>query len=262
MSRRIFRLVLEIWLPITIVSAWWFFSRNSTSFFFPPLSHIVDALREQWFFAHFRSDLLPSLARFAGGLAIATVVGVTVGLALGLYSPARRATAPVVDFLRSIPAPALISVMILLLGFGNTMKVTAIAFASFFPILLNTIDGVRGVEPLQLDMAHVYRITRWKRVTRIVLPAATPQIFAGLRVSLAVALLVMTFSEMFASTNGLGFFIVFAQETYRIPDMWSGIIILGLVGYSVNLVFVAVEHRALAWHRGWRASTRDEGGLA
>jgi ABC-type nitrate/sulfonate/bicarbonate transport system permease component len=71
----------------------------------------------------------------------------------------------------------------------------------------------------------------------------------------------MTFSEMFAGTNGLGFFITFAQETYRIPDMWAGIVMLGLVGYAVNIVFVAVEHRALSWHRGWRRSTREEGGL-
>jgi sulfonate transport system permease protein len=261
-KRRFLLLLLEIWLPIAGIAAWWHFSAHSKSFFFPPLSKIVDAFREQWLFAHFHSDLLPSLARFTAGLAIAAVLGVALGLVLGLYAPARRALTPVVDFLRSIPAPALISVMILLVGFGNGMKVSAIAFSSLFPILLNTIDGVRGVEPLQLDVAHVYGLTRRQRITRIVLPAALPQIFAGLRVSLAVALLVMTFSEMFAGTNGLGFFITFAQETYRIPDMWAGIVMLGLVGYAVNLVFLAVEHRALGWHRGWRRSTREEGGLA
>jgi sulfonate transport system permease protein len=262
MSRRVLRLVLEIWLPVVGIAAWWHWSAHSTSFFFPPLNKIVDAFRDQWLFAHFHSDLLPSLARFGSGLAIAAVLGVAVGVPLGLYTPARRAFTPVIDFLRSIPAPALISVMILLVGFGNGMKVTAIAFSSFFPILLNTIDGVRGVEPLQLDMAHVYGLNRRQRITRIVLPAALPQIFAGLRVSLAVALLVMTFSEMFAGTNGLGFFITFAQETYRIPDMWAGIVMLGLVGYAVNILFVALEHRALGWHRGWRRSTREEGGIA
>jgi sulfonate transport system permease protein len=261
-TRRGLRLLLEIWLPVAGVAAWWHFSADSKSFYFPPLSKIVDAFRDEWLFAHFHSDLLPSLGRFTAGLAIATVLGVSLGLALGLYPPARKAVSPVVDFLRSIPAPALISVMILLLGFGNGMKVTAIAFSSLFPILLNTIDGVRGVEPMQLDVAHIYRLSRRQRITRIVLPAAMPQIFAGLRVSLAVALLVMTFSEMFAGTNGLGFFITFAQETYRIPDMWAGIVMLGLVGYAVNLVFLAVEHRALRWHRGWRRSTREEGGLA
>jgi ABC-type nitrate/sulfonate/bicarbonate transport system permease component len=259
-TRRVGRTLLEIWLPVTLIAAWWFLSDGSTSPFFPPLRVIGHAFQANWVFQRVPSDLLPSLQRFGFGFAIATVAGVAFGTMLGVWTPARRATAPVVDFLRSIPAPALISIMILLIGFGDTMKVSSIALASFFPVLLNTIDGVRGVEPLQLDMARAYRLTRRHRIFRIILPAATPQIFAGLRIALAVALLVMAFSEMFASTNGLGFFILFAQETYRIPDMWSGIIMLGIVGYAVNVVFMLVEHRALRWHRGWRATARDTGG--
>ncbi len=262
MTRRLMNVGLEVWLPVTLVTGWWYLSEDSTSPFFPPLRRIVDAFEANWLFERIEPDLVPSLIRFGGGLAIATLAGVVVGLLLGLWTPARRATAPVVDFLRSIPAPALISIMILLLGFGDTMKVSAIALASFFPILLNTIDGVRGIEPQQLDMARAYKLTRRHQILRIILPAATPQIFAGLRIALAVALLVMAFSEMFASTNGLGFFILFAQETYRIPDMWSGIVMLGLVGYAVNVVFLLVERRTLRWHRGWRATARDAGGGA
>ena len=260
MTRRLGNVILEIWLPITLVAGWWILSADSTSPFFPPLSTIVDAFEANWLFERVGTDLLPSLRRFTLGLAIAAVAGVAVGTVLGLWTPARRATAPVVDFMRSIPAPALISIMILLLGFEDTMKVSAIALAAFFPVLLNTVDGVRGVEPQQLEMARAYKLTRRHRIFRIILPAATPQIFVGLRIALAVALLVMAFSEMFASTNGLGFFILFAQETYRIPDMWSGIIMLGLVGYAVNVVFLLVERRALRWHRGWRATARDAGG--
>jgi ABC-type nitrate/sulfonate/bicarbonate transport system permease component len=260
--KRLSGALIEIWLPITLVAGWWYLSEDSTSPFFPPLRVIVDAFEANWVFERVDSDLIPSLMRFGIGLAIATVLGIAVGTLLGLWTPARRATAPVVDFLRSIPAPALISIMILLLGFEETMKISAIALAAFFPVLLNTIDGVRGVEPQQLDMARAYKLSHRHRIFRIILPAATPQIFAGLRIALAVALLVMAFSEMFASTNGLGFFILFSQETYRIPDMWSGIIMLGLVGYAVNVVFLLVERRALRWHRGWRATARDAGGAA
>jgi sulfonate transport system permease protein len=257
--RRSLDLLMEIWLPIGLVATWWFLSDGTSSPFFPPLRRIVHAFKDNWLFDRFEPDVIPSLTHFVEGLALATAGGVLIGLLLGMWSPARRAMAPTVDFLRSIPAPALISVMILLLGFGGTMKVSAIAFASFFPILLNTIDGVRGVDPQQLEMAQAYKVGRWNQITRIVLPGASPQIFAGMRVSLAVALLVMAFSEMFAGTDGLGFFIIFAQETYRIPDMWSGIIMLGLLGYMVNLVFVATEWRVLRWHRGWRATARDAG---
>jgi len=256
-TRRLRAILLEVWLPVVGIALWWFLSDDSTSPFFPPLRRIVEAFRDNWLFARIDTDLVPSLTRFVEGFLIAVVVGVLLGLVLGLWPLGRRALAPTIDFLRSIPAPALISVMILLIGFGDGMKVAAIALASTFPILLNTIDGVRGVEPQQLDMARVYKLGYWHRITRIVLPAASPQIFAGMRVALAVALLVMAFSEMFAGTNGLGFFIVFAQETYRIPDMWAGIVMLGIVGYAVNLCFLAFERRILRWHRGWRATAQD-----
>jgi ABC-type nitrate/sulfonate/bicarbonate transport system permease component len=257
-TRRLRTILLEVWLPVVGIALWWFLSDDSTSPFFPPLRRIVEAFRDNWLFARIDTDLVPSLTRFVEGFLIAVVVGVLLGLVLGLWPLGRRALAPTIDFLRSIPAPALISVMILLIGFGDGMKVAAIALASTFPILLNTIDGVRGVEPQQLDMARVYKLGYWHRITRIVLPAASPQIFAGMRVALAVALLVMAFSEMFAGTNGLGFFIVFAQETYRIPDMWAGIVMLGIVGYAVNLCFLAFERRILRWHRGWRATAGEK----
>jgi sulfonate transport system permease protein len=184
------------------------------------------------------------------------VLGVVLGVTLGLWSIGRQATAPTIDFFRSIPAPALISIFIIIMGFGVSMKLSVIAFAALFPVLLNTIDGVRGVNQVQLDVATSYRLSTTDRIFRIILPAASPQIFAGLRISLAVALAVLVFSEMLAGTDGLGFFILYSQETYQIPAMWSGIILLGLLGYLVNVIFVLLERRVLAWHRGWRATAR------
>ena len=256
-ARRLGGVLLELWLPVGIVVAWWYLSEDSRSVYFPPLRKIVHVFRETWLFAHVRPDLVPSLIRFVEGLAIAIAAGIAVGLALGMWAIGRRALMPALDFLRSIPGTALVSVWIVLLGFGNVMKVAAIAYISFFPILLNTIDGVRGVDPNQLEMARAYKVSRRDRIVRIVLPAASPQIFAGLRIGLAVALLLMAFSEMVAGTNGVGFFIFQAQETFRIPEMWTGIILLGLLGYVVNALFVLVERRVLRWHRGWRATARD-----
>ncbi|HJU47171.1 MAG TPA: ABC transporter permease [Gaiellaceae bacterium] len=262
MKRRVANVALEIWLPIVLVAAWWYFSENSSNPFYPPLSEILQVFEDTWLFERFGTDVVPSLMRFVEGFVIAVVLGVGVGLALGLVPLARRAAAPTIDFLRSIPAVALVSVFIVLLGFGNLAKVTAIAFAAFFPILLNTIDGVRGVDPVQLDLARAYKIGFRQKIVKIILPAASPQIFAGLRISLAVALLVMAFSEMFAGTNGIGFFILFAQDTFRITEMWSGIILLGIFGYVINLIFLLVERRVMRWHRGWRATAREAGGAA
>jgi sulfonate transport system permease protein len=259
--RRLQGLALEMWLPVVVVVAWWFLSEDSTSVYFPPLRRILDVFNDTWIFEQVHPVLLPSLGRFAAGLAIAIVLGIACGVALGLWVTGRRAVMPLIDFMRSIPATALVSVWIILLGFGNVMKVTAIVFISFFPILLNTIDGVRGVDPNQLEMARAYKISRRDQVLKIVLPAASPQIFVGLRIGLAVALLMMAFSEMVAGTSGVGFFIFQAQELFRIPDMWTGILLLGLLGYAVNVLFLMVERRVLRWHRGWRASARDAGGV-
>lgn len=261
MRQRLVTLGLELWVPVGLIAAWWVFSANSTSFWFPPLRKIVHTFREVWLFAHFGSDFVPSVVRFVEGLVLAIVIGVAVGIALGLWAQGRRALMPAVDFVRSIPATALMSTWIIVLGFGSLMKVTAIVWIAFFPVLLNTIDGVRGVDPHQLEMARAFKIGRRDQIFRIILPAASPQIFAGLRIALAVALLMMAFGEMFAGTNGIGYVIYFDQQTFRITEMWSATIVLGLLAYAANLCFVAVERRALRWHRGWRATSREAGGL-
>jgi ABC-type nitrate/sulfonate/bicarbonate transport system permease component len=246
--------VLEAWVPVLAIAFWWYFSERSNSPFFPSLRVILDVFQDTWIFERVRPDLVPSLLRFLAGFALAIVSGVVVGLALGLWSSARRASMPTVDFLRSVPVTTLASAFIIILGFSHSMKIAFIAWAAFFPILLNTIDGVRGVEPAQLDMARAYKLRERDRVFRVILPAASPQIFAGLRVALAVALLVMAFGEMVGGTDGIGFFILFAQETFKIPEMWSGIVLIGILGYLVSLAFVTVERHVLRWHRGWRAS--------
>jgi sulfonate transport system permease protein len=259
MRQRAARLLVAVWLPLALLALWWLLTRDGESIYFPPLQDIWREIEANWLFERVGSDLLPSLGLFFGGYLFASALGIVLGTALGMWPLGWRATLPIIDFLRAIPAPALISVLVVLLGFESSMKLTVIAFTALFPVLLNTIDGVRGVSIQQLEMATVYRLRRSDRIFRIVLPAASPQIFAGLRISLAVALAVLVFAEMLAGTSGLGFFIFTAQETYQIPEMWSGIVVLGLIGYVVNLAFVLAEGRIMRWHRGWRATARDAG---
>ena len=134
------------------------------------------------------------------------------------------------------------------------MKVFVIVAGCVWPILLNTIDGVRGVEPTMLEMSRSYGVSRLRSWGQVLLPAALPQIFSGLRAALSIALILMVISEMVASTNGIGFFVLNAQRTFAIPEMWSGIILLGVLGYSLNGLLVLVERRILRWHRGFRSS--------
>ncbi len=257
MTRRLGTIAAGIWLPLLLLAYWWWATKGGSSPFYPPLTEIWEAFERNWLFDRVDSDLKPSLLLFVGGYLIAAFLGIALGTLLGMWSLGRRATVPIVDFLRSVPAPAVISILIVLLGFGYQMKLTVIAFTALFPVLLNTIDGVRGVNRELLDLATVYQLRLRDRIFRVMLPAASPQIFAGLRVSLAIALAVLVFAEMMAGTNGLGFFIFEAQATYQIPNMWSGIVLLGLIGYAVNLIFLFLEGRIMRWHRGWRAQERN-----
>ena len=189
---------------------------------------------------------------------VAVVVGIALGVLLGRRPTLRRMASPVIEFLRAIPAPALIPFAILVLGVDNDAKIFLIAVVCFFPVLLNAIDGVAGIEPTLLDTTTVYRIGAFDRLRYVILPAAAPQIFAGIRTSLSLSLILMVISEMVASSNGIGYFILQSQRTFAITEMWSGILLLGLLGYLFNVVFTLVERRVLAWHyRRARAGARE-----
>jgi sulfonate transport system permease protein len=254
MTRRLAAAGLELWLPVLVLVVWWFASAHWNSPYFPSLEVILQTFKDTWFSNQFVTDVLPTLGRFFAGYGIAVVVGIALGLVLGLSWTLRRMFEPSIDFFRALPKTALLPVAILLLGVGEEMKVALIAFGATWPVLLNAMDGVRGIEPTVLDMSRVYKLRRRDHIVRIVLPAASPQIFAGARLALAIALILLLVSEMLASTNGVGYFILQSQQTYAIPQMWAGLLMLGLIGYAVNLLFVAVETRVLAWHRGWRAA--------
>lgn len=194
--------------------------------------------------------IAPSMGRLLGGWAGAVAVGVTAGTMLGLSATARDYLGPTISFLRAIPPPALLPLFIVLLGIGDGMKAAVIGFGALWPILLNTADGVASVEPLQRDTARAYRIGFRDELLRIVLPAAAPKIFAGLRISLSIAVILMVISEMVATVDGVGFALVQAQRSFRSLDVWAAILVLGIIGFALNAALAAMEGRALRWHRG------------
>ncbi|MBO0703877.1 MAG: ABC transporter permease [Candidatus Dormibacteraeota bacterium] len=248
-ARRWLNLAVEIALPVLVLALWWFGSAHSEEIFFPPLARILRSFHDTWLAASATSDLLPSLRRLAIGYAIAVALGIGLGTLLGLWRVARRAADPIVEFLRAIPPPALLPFGILVFGIGDFMKVLMIATVCLWPVLLNTIDGVGGIDPTLRDTTRVYGIPLTSRLVFVTLPAAAPQIFAGARTGLSLSIIMMVISEMVASTNGVGYQILQSQQTFRIADMWAGILMLGVLGYLLNALFLLVEHRVIAWHR-------------
>jgi ABC-type nitrate/sulfonate/bicarbonate transport system permease component len=184
------------------------------------------------------------------------VLGVGVGLLLGALRTVQQAVQPVTEFLRALPAVALIPFGILVFGLGDTMKIFIIVSGSVWPILLNTIDGVRGVDRGLLEMARAYNVGRGARLREIVVPATLPRVVAGMRTSMSIAIILMVVSEMVASRDGVGYFVLESQRRFAIGDMWAGILLLGLIGYVSNFLFVSAERRVLHWHRASKAVTR------
>jgi len=252
LRRRLLLILLELWLPAVLVAAWWIWSASADAPFFPPLSDILDRFRQMWLFSLFVSDVLPSLRNLAIGFAIASLVGIALGILIGRMRWLRSLTEPLIHFMRSTPGVAIVPIFVLVLGFGASMKISIIAVSALFPTLIATIDGVRSVDPVLLDSARVYHLNRRQRVLQLLLPGAGPQIFAGLQVSLQTAFVVMIASEMLGSTQGIGALTLKAQQSFEVVDMWSGIVLLGVLGYLINVLFLVVRRRWLGWYDGLR----------
>jgi ABC-type nitrate/sulfonate/bicarbonate transport system permease component len=250
------RLFFVFALPALLVAGWWLASDGSTNVYWPPLRTILRTFPDVWTSERLRSDLVPSVLRLLAGYAAAAVVGVALGTVIGSYRRVRAVCEPVLEFLRALPPPVLVPVIMLFAGIGDTMKIAVIASGCVWPILLNTVEGVRAVDSVMAETARSYGITGLARLRGVVLRAASPQIFAGLRQALSIGIILMVISEMFAASNGLGFTIVQFQRSFAIPDMWTGILVLGLLGFLLSVVFHVVERRVLGWYHGLRAVSR------
>jgi ABC-type nitrate/sulfonate/bicarbonate transport system permease component len=249
------KIAAEIAVPILILLAWQAWTVHADSQFFPRLSTILVEFRDLWLFSQFAEHVVPSLERVGLGFAIAVVGGVALGIPIGLSRWLRLWATPHIEWWRSVPPPAILPISIVLLhSIENRQKVAFIAFFCLFPVLLNTIDGVRGIDPTLLETARAYRVPRRDRIFRLVLPAASPQIAAGMRTSLSLAVITMVLAEYFSSTNGVGYVLLISKNTYEMGPMWATIVLIGLLGYLANVLFLIVERRLLAWHRGWRAA--------
>ncbi len=239
---------ISLIVPVAILVVWWVASADSSSTFYPPLETILTNFRETWLFAHFGSDVVPSLVRMGAGFLLAVVIGIALGVLFGRVRTLDIAFEPAIQFARSIPATGLVPVSIALVGLGDAPKIWLIAFVCVFPIMLNTIDGVRGIERGLEDVGRAFRLTRRQRLLMIQLPSAAPRIFAGMRIALAIAFIMMIVTEMVGATSGIGFVTLNAQQSFQVPLMWSGMMLLGLLGALTNIGFVFLERRMLRWH--------------
>lgn len=262
MSKALRRLVLTVARLAVLAAAlagWQLAAEGGANPYFLPPSVVFPAMYRQWFdgpVAHLwltadaTANLLPSIGRMLGGLAIASVIGIALGVAIGRSALVSDLVEPVVHFARAVPPPILVPVFLFVIGIGTPMEIWSIVFGVVWPVLLNAIDGARHVHAGHLETARAFKIPALQRLVRIILPSAAPKIFAGLRLGVALALVMMIVSEFVGSVYGIGREMMTAQGSGQISLMWAIIVILGLLGVVLTLLLGVAERQVLAWQRG------------
>jgi ABC-type nitrate/sulfonate/bicarbonate transport system permease component len=239
------------------VAAWQLWATETGSSFFPPPFKIFDRMYQLWFSgpaSHLfltpdaTGNILPSLGRVIASLAIATVIAVPLGIALGRSRTVTDYLNPLLQFARALPVVTMAPVFFALFKLGTQMEIATIVFGTIWPILLNTIDGAASVDPVQLETARAFKLSPWERLVRVIIPATMPRAFAGFRLSLSLSLILMVFSELVGSTDGIGYEMNNATNSFDLPLLWSTIVLLGILGYVLNALLSGTERLVLAWH--------------
>ncbi|WP_437720191.1 ABC transporter permease [Sorangium sp. So ce861] len=215
--------------------------------FLPPLSEVLATGWQLLQNGQLLSHIKASLSRSLTGFSLAILVGVPLGLAIGWYKAVADAINPLLEVLRNTAALALLPVFLLLLGIGEASKIALVIYSCTWPILLNTISGVRGVDPLLVKSARTMGLSPIQLFRKVILPAAIPTIFVGIRLAGAYSLLVLVAAEMIGAKAGLGYLIIYAQYNFQIPSMYVGILTITTLGLTFNHLLMRVERRFTSW---------------
>jgi ABC-type nitrate/sulfonate/bicarbonate transport system permease component len=191
--------------------------------------------------------LAPSLTVLAVGLLLSAVFGITTGLVLARFWPLDVALDMYVSFLYSIPTVALVPVIVLWAGFDSTAKIIIVVFFAFFPLVINTYQGVRTVDPKLLEVGAAFRCSEGQLWRHIVLPAALPFIITGLRLAVGRALIGMVLADLYTAISGIGYLISRSAATYRVDRMFVPLVVLGLLGIALTALVRVVERRLTPW---------------
>lgn len=215
--------------------------------FSPVPSRVAAHLRGVVASSAFLDGLASTVGLLAAGYFLACAVGILLGIAMGYNRRIYALLEPTLELLRPIPKPALLPPLILLFGLGASMKISIVFLGAIFPVLINTIQGVRAVDPVLIDVARTFRCGIVKVLFQVVLPASLPMILAGMRVSLGLGLVLVILAEMLTGSQGLGAQLVDAQRAFRVHEMYAWTVILAMLGLVLALAFDAFERSLIFW---------------
>ena len=208
---------------------------------------MLDAAFGLWRRGLLQQDLLATTARVLEGFALGSIVAVALGLVTGLSRRADTALEPTLQALRTVPTLAWAPLLLLWLGIDEPPKVTLVAIGAFFPVYVNLVAGITGVDRKLVEVARVFDLGRWEIARRVVLPAALPELLTGLRLGATQAWLFVVVAEFFGSSRGLGFRLTDSQQSTRVDFMFVAIVALAVLGKLTDVAIRAIERRVLRW---------------
>jgi sulfonate transport system permease protein len=213
----------------------------------PPLPDVVAALRDGIADGSLPANTLVSLRRVAEGAAAGSLLGMTLGLAIGASDTLRRMLEPSFLAIGQVPVFGWVPILVLLVGLDDAPKLIVIGWSAFVPVVLNTAQGIRDVPPSLLELGRVLGFGRWDTFRLIVLPAALPPIFTGLREGLANSWQALVAVELLASFEGLGYMMAYGRQLFQLETVMAAAVVIGAIGLSLHLSLAWVERRLQRW---------------
>lgn len=245
--------VRRILVPTTVFASvaaiWWLAGRAgwTNAYLLPAPSAVVDALSELTASGILLKHTLVSLQRVLLGFALSVALALPLAVLMSTSRPGRAVLDPLLEFLRQVPPLALIPLLILWLGIGEAQKLGIIVLASFFPVFLGFRGGISGVDPKLIEVGRIAGLTRREILRRIVLPSALPELVVGLRISLGYSWRALVGAELIASSAGLGYMIIDAENLARTDIVLAGILVIGAIGLLSDLLLRIAISRAFPW---------------
>ncbi|CAB4739018.1 MAG: ABC transporter permease subunit [Actinobacteria bacterium] len=242
------RILGRLWFPLTLVALWQIALSSSKNPFFPTPLTILRNTQSVISLDWARTSLLSSLITLFAGYFIGSTLGVVLGAIIGINERVRVVLNPIANFIRSIPSVAKVPVLMALMGIGTATRISAVAVAVLFPVLMASMRAIATTDDQLMDISKIMHYSKYQVLLKVRIPAATGEILAGLHAAVQIAVLVMVISEMLGSGIGLGAFIIHSQSSFMIADMWVGILVLGVIGSILNELFQFAERRIAPWY--------------
>ncbi len=245
--------VTGVILIFVLFAIWEFLSRADLVYadYFPPVTTIVQAFLHDVFME--KRELIghagDTLRRAFIGYFFGILIGTALGILTGIWRAAYEMLEPTIELLRPMPSVAIIPIAILFMGMGDRLNIFIIAWAATWPVFVNTLDGVRSVDPTLVATARIFQLSRGDIIRKVMIPSALPYIVSGYRISLGIAFIVVVVTEMVVSGSGLGFYIIDNSRSFRVPEMYAGMLMIAVVGYLFNALFVRLDTHFLSWHK-------------